>query len=197
MTVPAGPQRDLIMETIKKTQESIEGIKKDLTLSVSSVKTPLKKAKEDVQREMLDAELDLITKQQEGADTSEIQRKLQELRARAAMNRGRGRGRRFNPISRHLLTKNNLIVDNNSLKGNVKSVNNKLTSSFQKHTVDHRPTRLLVSGYETDEQESVLNHFQVHLIFFLISFNLFLILAFWRNCGLRHRCYNTQHHFKL
>lgn len=35
------------------------------------------------------------------------------------------------------------------------------TASFQKHTVDHRPTRLLVSGYETDEQDSVLSHFQV------------------------------------
>jgi RNA-binding protein 26 len=106
---------------------------------------------------MLDAELDLITKQQEGADTSEIQKKLFELKARAAMTRGRGRGRRYSQVSRHLLSKNNLI-DNGGLKGNVKSVNK---ASFQKHTVDHRPTRLLVSGYEADEQESVLNHFQL------------------------------------
>lgn len=34
-------------------------------------------------------------------------------------------------------------------------------ASFLKHTVDHRPTRLLVSGYETDEQDSVLTHFKV------------------------------------
>jgi RNA-binding protein 26 len=156
--LPPGPQRDLIMETIKKTQESIEGIKKDLLQSVLTAKTtPQKKAKEDVQREMLDAELDLITKQQEGADTSEIQKKLFELKARAAMTRGRGRGRRYSQVSRHLLSKNNLI-DNGGLKGNVKSVNK---ASFQKHTVDHRPTRLLVSGYEADEQESVLNHFQL------------------------------------
>lgn len=107
--VPAGPQRDHILETIKKTQESIESIKKDLLQSVLTAKPPQKKAKEDVQREMLDAELDLITKQQEGADTSEIQKKLFELKARAAMTRGRGRGRRYNPVSRHLLSKNNLI----------------------------------------------------------------------------------------
>lgn len=68
------------------------------------------KTKEDTQRELLDTELDLITKQQEGADTSEIQKKLLELRARVAQTRGRGRGaRRFTPIvSRHLLSKNNL-----------------------------------------------------------------------------------------
>nr|XP_008195644.1 PREDICTED: LOW QUALITY PROTEIN: RNA-binding protein 26 [Tribolium castaneum] len=156
--LPPGPQRDHIMETIKKTQESIESIKKDLLQSVLTAKTaPQKKAKEDVQREMLDAELDLITKQQEGADTSEIQKKLFELKARAAMTRGRGRGRRYNQISRHLLSKNNLI-DNGGLKGNIKTVNK---TAFQKHTVDHRPTRLLVSGYEADEQESVLNHFQL------------------------------------
>lgn len=73
-----------------------------------------RKSKEEAQKEMLDAELDLITKQQEGGDTSELQKKLVELRAKVGGGRGRGRGRRFNPIvSRQLLTKNNL-VDNNS-----------------------------------------------------------------------------------
>jgi hypothetical protein len=65
---------------------------------------------------MLDAELDLITKQQEGADTSEIQKKLFELKARAAMTRGRGRGRRYSQVSRHLLSKNNLIDNGGRLR---------------------------------------------------------------------------------
>lgn len=103
------------METVRKTQESVETLKKDLMQSVLTAKTtPQKKAKEDVQREMLDAELDLITKQQEGTDTSEIQKKLLELKARAATTRARGRGRRFNPVSRHLLSKNNLINNSGS-----------------------------------------------------------------------------------
>ena len=38
---------------------------------------------------------------------------------------------------------------------------NSLRTSFQKHAVDHRPTRLLISGYEGDEQERVLAHFSV------------------------------------
>lgn len=113
--MPPGPQRDIIKDTIKKTQEAIEDIKKDIeaaTLLAKSV--PQKKTKEEAQRELLDTELDLITKQQEGADTSEIQKKLLELRAKVASTaRGRGRGaRRYTP-GRHLLTKNNL-VDNTS-----------------------------------------------------------------------------------
>ncbi|KAJ8982216.1 hypothetical protein NQ317_013518 [Molorchus minor] len=167
--LPPGPQRDLIKETIKKGQEAIEAIKKDLEAAALAAKVaPPKKTKEETQRELLDTELDLITKQQEGADTSEILKKLLELKARVANARGRGRGaKRFTPIvSRHLLTKNNL-VDTSKLKSVTKIVNRTssstslaTTASFQKHTVDHRPTRLLVSGYETDEQDSVLSHFQ-------------------------------------
>lgn len=71
-------------------------------------------------QELLDMELDLIAKQQEGADTKELQFKLAELKAKAAALsrmpvRGRGRGR-FTPVaSWHLLSKNNLI-DNNFSK---------------------------------------------------------------------------------
>ncbi|KAJ8916686.1 hypothetical protein NQ315_000331 [Exocentrus adspersus] len=166
--LPPGPQRDIIKETIKKTQEAIEDIKKDIEAAALLAKSvPLKKSKEEAQRELLDTELDLITKQQEGADTSEIQKKLLELRAKVASARGRGRGaRRYTP-GRHLLTKNNL-VDTTKLKGVTKPASRTPSSTslptatavFQKHAIDHRPTRLLVSGYETDEQDSVLSHFQ-------------------------------------
>ncbi|CAG9815221.1 unnamed protein product [Phaedon cochleariae] len=167
--LPAGPQRDLIKETIKKTQEAIEAIKKDLeAAALASKASPLpKKSKEEAQRELLDTELDLIAKQQEGADTSEIQKRLLELRARVANVRGGSRGarggRRYTPVvSRHLLSKNNLkpksIVNAHQLTRTPSATS--LNTAFQKHTVDHRPTRLLVSGYETDEQDSVIGHFQ-------------------------------------
>ncbi|KAK9745392.1 PWI domain [Popillia japonica] len=149
---PAGPQRDYLLRTIKKSQESIEAIRK---VMVAQPVTPLKhqsakKTKEEAQKEMLDAELDLITKQQEGADTSELQKKILELKAKTQISRGRGRGRRF-PVNRHLLSKNNLV--NPGLRTSMK------VNRFQKHAIDHRPTRLLVSGYESDEKESVLSHF--------------------------------------
>lgn len=111
---PAGPQRDLLKQTIKKSQEAIEAIRKDIQIqTLVNAKNNVKRSKEETQKEMLDTELDIITKQQEGADTTELQKKLLELRAKVGMTRGRGRGRRYSPIvSRQLLTKNNLI-DNN------------------------------------------------------------------------------------
>ncbi|CAG9829792.1 unnamed protein product [Diabrotica balteata] len=165
--LPTGPQRDIVKETIKKTQEAIEEIKKDLEAAALSAKsTPPKKTKEETQKELLDTELDLITKQQEGADTSEIQKKILELRARVANSkptRGRGIARRYTP-GRHLLSKNNLkprpVRSINRIAPVTTVVPAAPVVTFQKHTVDHRPTRLLVSGYEADEQESVLNHFQ-------------------------------------
>lgn len=107
------------MQTIKKSQEAIEAIRKDM-LSQQALQAkiaPQKKTKEEAQKEMLDAELDLITKQQEGADTTEIQKKIMELRASTrAFTRGRGRGRRFNPIvNRHLLYKNNLTENSGKI----------------------------------------------------------------------------------
>lgn len=169
--LPPGPQRDTIKETIKKTQESIEAIKRDLEQSAKAAKSAqltapvsiaaLKRTKEETEREILDVELELMAKQQEGADTKEIQKRLLELKtkvasltaaiAAGALGRGRGAlaGRRF-ATARHLLKKNNFL--DNKL--------NKSALTYQKHTVDHRPTRLLVSGYETDEQDAVLTHFQ-------------------------------------
>ncbi|XP_050292725.1 RNA-binding protein 26 isoform X2 [Anthonomus grandis grandis] len=183
--LPAGPQRDLIKETIKKTQEAIEGIKKDLEKAALAAKNAVlgRKSKEETQKELLDMELDLIAKQQEGADTTELQKKVAELKARAAMStrgtiRGRGRGRFTPVVSRHLLSKNNLVDHNMKLTGKIKTANKIVNNpptvataaiptvpvqpavTFQKHTTDYRPTRLLISGYETDEQEGVLGHFQ-------------------------------------
>lgn len=173
----SGVQRDKLLETIKKSQESIEAIRKDM-LSQPTAPAPkptpiqIAKSREEVQKEMLDAELDLITKQQEGVDTTDVQKRLMALQARQRqlmlMKTGFAKTpKRYNPIqvNRTLLTKNNLIGDpNNLLKGNVKSINaksapNNHLQAQQKHAVDHRPTRVLVSGYESDEIDSVLTHF--------------------------------------
>ncbi|XP_017772028.1 PREDICTED: RNA-binding protein 26 isoform X2 [Nicrophorus vespilloides] len=179
-----GSQRDLLMQTIKKSQDSIEVIRKDISIcfktaagvggtptSPSATSTAmLRKTKEEVQKEVLDAELDLISKQAEGVDVTELQKKIHDMKAkiptllsssvaapaiRGSWTRGRAR---FNPIGRHLLTKNNLLKDRMKLKSPSKTTGSSSTSQ-QTHAVDHRPTRILVSGYESDEQESVLTHF--------------------------------------
>lgn len=83
--------------------------------AASAKAAPAKKSKEEAQKEVLDAELDLIMKQQEGGDTSELQKRLLELKAQAQTlgARGRTRGRRgrfgFTRVNTALLSKNNLV----------------------------------------------------------------------------------------
>lgn len=122
---PTGQQRDLLMSTIKTVQESIETIRKELLTQAPAAPKPQIKSKEEAQKEVLDAELDLITKQQEGGDTSELQKRLLELRAQAhqlgARGRGRGtrRGRFVAPgltrVNVALLSKNNLVDNSKSI----------------------------------------------------------------------------------
>ena len=46
------------------------------------------------EREVLDAEMDLYQKQQAGVDTSQLQRRVLELKQQlSSLSRGRGRGR--------------------------------------------------------------------------------------------------------
>ncbi|XP_019773484.1 zinc finger protein swm isoform X2 [Dendroctonus ponderosae] len=182
--LPPGPQRDMIKNTIMKTQEAIEAIKKDLEQAALAAKGAVAgstKSKEETQKELLDMELDLIAKQQEGTDTTELLKKMTELKAKTAFTGfpARGRGRGGYPVSsRHLVVKHNFVDNTFKPTGKIKTVNKIInnaalksppalpspqlttTTSFQKHVVDHRPTRLLVSGYETDEQDAVVTHFQ-------------------------------------
>ncbi|PBC26377.1 RNA-binding protein [Apis cerana cerana] len=144
-------QKDAIMATIKTMQQSIDNLRKDLAANgqIGGNKTQIK-SREQTQKEILDAELDLMTAQQEGQDAGELQKRLNELRAQAAalgLNAGSaiGRGTRSSRVIRgsHAL----------SYRGRGRG-------SFAHVSVDHRPTSLLVSGYETEEKAEVLAHFQ-------------------------------------
>ncbi|XP_076163157.1 zinc finger protein swm isoform X2 [Ptiloglossa arizonensis] len=144
-------QKDALMATIKTMQQSIDNLRKDLSANgqIGGNKTQAK-SREQTQKEILDAELDLMTAQQEGQDAGELQKRLNELRAQAAalgLNAGPavGRGTRSSRIIRgtHAL----------SYRGRGRG-------SFTHVSVDHRPTSLLVSGYETEEKAEVLAHFQ-------------------------------------
>ncbi|XP_053970250.1 RNA-binding protein 26 [Hylaeus anthracinus] len=144
-------QKDALMTTIKTMQQSIDNLRKDLAVNGQiGVNKTQAKSREQTQKEILDAELDLMTAQQEGQDAGELQKRLNELRAQAAalgLNAGPpvGRGTRSSRIIRgtHAL----------SYRGRGRG-------SFTHVSVDHRPTSLLVSGYETEEKAEVLAHFQ-------------------------------------
>ncbi|XP_071636619.1 RNA-binding protein 26 isoform X1 [Temnothorax longispinosus] len=143
-------QKESIMPTIKAMQQSVDNLRKDLAANgqIGGNKSQVK-SREQAQKEILDAELDLMTAQQEGQDAGELQKRLNELRAQAAAlglntNPGVGRGTKVSRVAR----------------GTALSFRGRGRGSFAHVSVDHRPTSLLVSGYETEEKVEVLAHFQ-------------------------------------
>jgi len=148
-------QKESIMPTIKTMQQSVDNLRKDLAANgqIGGNKSQVK-SREQTQKEILDAELDLMTAQQEGQDAGELQKRLNELRAQAAAlglntNPSVGRGAKVSRVARGVHTL--------SFRGRGRG-------SFAHVSVDHRPTSLLVSGYETEEKAEVLAHFQVRFM---------------------------------
>lgn len=76
-------QKDALIGAIKAMQQSIDSLRKDLATGNSTPAPaptkPLPKTREQAQKEILDAELDLITAQQEGQDSTELQKRYEKL----------------------------------------------------------------------------------------------------------------------
>jgi RNA-binding protein 26 len=85
-------ERAAVMQTVRNLQETIEKLKKDLqttspnqgatvVANAPNVGVPTHPAKtpEEAKKEILDVEIELYQKQMEGSDTSELQRRVQEL----------------------------------------------------------------------------------------------------------------------
>ncbi|XP_052748954.1 zinc finger protein swm isoform X2 [Galleria mellonella] len=160
-------QKPALVEAINSGQQAIEKLNKEigsygkmlaqvkdetvarslsrLQLSQANVKKP--KTREEAQREILDAELDMFTKQQEGQDVTELVKKIADLRRQMAiqfppLRRQQSRGGRFNTSTR--------FTRNAAAAPKVFSVN---------QSVDHRPRALLISGFEADELDGLVAHF--------------------------------------
>lgn len=84
--------RAAVMQTVRNLQETIEKLKKDLQTTnpnhghaivghAPTIGTPahLTKTPEEAKKEILDVEIELYQKQMEGSDTTELQRRVQEL----------------------------------------------------------------------------------------------------------------------
>lgn len=82
-------ERAAVMQTVRNLQETIEKLKKDLqhtaiketsnpTAAISVPAVPAK-TPEEAKKEILDVEIELYQKQMEGSDTTELQRRVQEL----------------------------------------------------------------------------------------------------------------------
>ncbi|XP_045457806.1 RNA-binding protein 26 [Melitaea cinxia] len=159
-------QRDALLKAINAAQEGIEKLSKELIanngmlkqiqdesvarsmsrLQLDQVNAKKPKTLQEVQKDILDAELDIITKQQEGQDVTELAKKIADMRRQMALQyptfptprRAHSRGGRFSASLRY------------QRGAKAYSVN---------QSVDHRPRTLLVSGFEPEELDSVTAHF--------------------------------------
>merc|ERR1719508_346918 len=143
-----------IMKLLKELSSSIDRTKEDIktSLNVSGLKN---RTKLEIQKELLDAEMELFTQQQDGETGSqEIMQKVSNLRMEAAKSglvpsshppRGRGgfRGRGFRA----------------STRGGYWGRGRGFALSPGSTNLDRRPSSILVSGFELEEKEEILNHF--------------------------------------
>ena len=155
------PQRTGLLATIKSLQNNIDKLNKEIasdqaqitaqiqpvptTVATAAVPHPFRKSKELQKKELLDIELELIAQQQDGNDTTDIQKRLEELQKTLGTV----------PKPPTFPTKHNARV--RPAPG---------STSF-----DRRPTTILVAGFSPDECDAVLGHLKVsHFTSFLFFF---------------------------
>lgn len=149
-------EKDLIVKTIKSLSSNIEALKKEVELAAMAAKSKESpsQARQIAQKAILDQELDLITHQNTGEDTTELMKKMEELKQEAkslglldpqpkgrgrGIGRGRGRGitLRTRPFPR---TTRVWTRDSASL--------------------DHRTTQISVADITPEQREDLAEHFR-------------------------------------
>lgn len=146
------PARGHLMDTIKSLQSIIDKLKIDLesdsqqiAAKMQTTAPPQRKTKEQAQKELLDVELELISKEQHGDnDTYAIQKRYLELQktlraAGVAPSGAVGGAQHFQ-----------------------QQAPRPTVARFGSTSVDRRPTTLKITGFTLDESDSVLGHFKVN-----------------------------------
>lgn len=141
-------QRTGLLGTIKILQTNIDKLNKEIASDQAQISAqiqpavqttvphhPFNKSKELQKKELLDIELELIAQQQDGNDTTDIQKRLEVLQKTL----GTAKQPAF-PITR---------------TARVRPAPPGSTS------FDRRPTTILVAGFSSDECDAVLGHFKV------------------------------------
>ncbi|XP_032788701.2 RNA-binding protein 26 [Daphnia magna] len=162
-------ERAAVMQTVRNLQETIEKLKKDLqttnpshghAANAPSVGAPahLAKTPEEAKKEILDVEIELYQKQMEGSDTTELQRRVQELNSIISQShRGHPSNRRGARIS-----------SRGTLRGRGRGLAARLSARGRGRggyyvgphvSVDRRPTQLKATGFEIHQQGDILAHF--------------------------------------
>lgn len=155
------PQRAPTLQTIKVLQMTIDKLRKEIKADQDQLQAqmqqqqqqqqpPVKKTKEQQKKELLDMELELIAQQQEGNDTTAIQKRLEELQ------RNLGVGSAANNKSTHY------APASGAPGGGAGRKRPNLPEGPTR--VDRRPKAIVVTGFAAEEADFVLGHFKVSLM---------------------------------
>uniref|UniRef100_T1GDM6 C3H1-type domain-containing protein n=1 Tax=Megaselia scalaris TaxID=36166 RepID=T1GDM6_MEGSC len=140
-------QRAETLSTIKSLQEKIDKIRKEIeadqaqvsaTIQSSQGGQPIKKSKEQAKKELLDVELELIALQQEGGDTTVLQKRYDELSKYC--NGGKTNFAGVTTGSRPIRPTRPILPVSTS--------------------VDRRPKALVISGFDKEDCDAILGHFR-------------------------------------
>jgi RNA-binding protein 26 len=149
------PQRAQLVTTINSLQLIIDNLKHELesdsvNISAKTQPTgPQRKTKEQQQKELLDVELELISKEQQGDDdTYAIKKRYIELQKSLNRPHFPGAG-----LPRPAATRPQI-------------------ARFGSTSVDRRPTAIQITGFAVEDSDAVLGHFKVNL--FLCELHNFL-----------------------
>lgn len=160
---PNDPQRTKTLDTIKVLQETIDKLRKEIATEQEQIQAqiqnqhppPPKKTKEQQKKELLDIELELIAQQQEGNDTTAIQKRLEELQRSLGVVPGNAA---VGVVPPHPLPMGGKVPHFASGRTNPRS-----RPSFPEGStrVDRRPKTIVVTGFTSGEADFVLGHFKV------------------------------------
>lgn len=135
-------QRATLLATIKELQASIDKLNKEIASEQAKIasqmpQATIRKTKEQQKKELLDIELELIAQQQEGNDTTAIQKRIEELQRSLGTSAPKA----------HFTARN----------ARVRPAPPGSTS------VDRRPTTLHIAGFAAEDSDALLGHFKVHI----------------------------------
>ncbi|XP_050526030.1 RNA-binding protein 26 [Daktulosphaira vitifoliae] len=172
-----GEQKQILMATINQLKNNIENIQADLASAVKKSTDPINKdfkvipnvvpkiptkedklleSKQEALKNLLITDLDLFIKQQQG---NSDEKEILELKKNVIILKNKLKALGISTSSGTAKTahqmKEKLSIANKLLEAKNKVRETKSTSI----SVDHRPTQLLVSGYEADDEDQVVTHF--------------------------------------
>jgi len=143
---------------LKELTNSIDKTRQDIKTSLAMSGT---KTKADLQKDLLDAEMEMFTRQQDGEDITDLQQRVENLRkeaskmgisqrpprGRGGYRGGRGIGRGYFPV----------VSPRGGVRGRGRGRGFSMSPGSNK--LDRRPTSVLVAGFDLEDKEEIIKHF--------------------------------------